>query len=138
MKKYELQPSDLHLLFNLVNSSESFKTAESWTPICLPLFNPRSVFYFLFPFFSNCTFYYSIFITIKCIKAFFKALSSALRHIAAKVPYPPNFSALLHVIFNGNIEVMLFVWMLHCTPSLEEFDSFCLSHLRGLQGNKRS
>ncbi|CAH0394975.1 unnamed protein product [Bemisia tabaci] len=40
MKKYELQPSDLHLLFNLVNSSESFKTAESWTPICLPLFNP--------------------------------------------------------------------------------------------------
>ncbi|XP_014247243.1 protein SAND [Cimex lectularius] len=38
-KKYSLQPSDLHLIFNLVNSSESFKTAESWTPICLPNFD---------------------------------------------------------------------------------------------------
>ena len=30
---------DLHLIFNLVNSSESFKLSESWTPICLPKFN---------------------------------------------------------------------------------------------------
>ncbi|GBP51566.1 Vacuolar fusion protein MON1 homolog A [Eumeta japonica] len=39
MKKYSLHPSDIHLLFNLVRSSESFKTAESWTPICLPKFD---------------------------------------------------------------------------------------------------
>ncbi|XP_037967152.2 protein SAND [Plutella xylostella] len=39
MKKYTLHPSDIHLLFNLVRSSESFKTAESWTPICLPKFD---------------------------------------------------------------------------------------------------
>lgn len=27
------------LLFNLIDCSESFKTAESWTPICLPKFD---------------------------------------------------------------------------------------------------
>ncbi|XP_063238833.1 vacuolar fusion protein MON1 homolog A isoform X2 [Bacillus rossius redtenbacheri] len=40
MKKYFIHPADLHLIFNLVNSSESFKAAESWTPICLPKFDP--------------------------------------------------------------------------------------------------
>ncbi|XP_067002562.1 vacuolar fusion protein MON1 homolog [Anabrus simplex] len=39
MKKYFIHPADLHLIFNLVNSSESFKTAESWTPVCLPKFD---------------------------------------------------------------------------------------------------
>ncbi|KAL4713698.1 hypothetical protein ACJJTC_004229 [Scirpophaga incertulas] len=39
MKKYTLHPSDIHLLFNLVRSTESFKSAESWTPICLPKFD---------------------------------------------------------------------------------------------------
>lgn len=39
MKKYFLHPLDLHLIFNLVSASESFKTAESWTPICLPKFD---------------------------------------------------------------------------------------------------
>lgn len=41
MKKYHISPSDLHLVFNMVNASESFKTAESWTPICLPNFDSR-------------------------------------------------------------------------------------------------
>ena len=40
-KDYFIHPADLHLLFNLVNSSESFKHAESWTPVCLPKFNSR-------------------------------------------------------------------------------------------------
>jgi len=39
MKKYFIHPADLHLVFNLVNSSESFKLSESWTPICLPKFD---------------------------------------------------------------------------------------------------
>ena len=41
MKKYYIHPADLHLIFNLVNSSESFKLSESWTPICLPKFDSR-------------------------------------------------------------------------------------------------
>ena len=43
MKKYYLHPMDLHLIINLVNASESFKEAESWTPICLPKFDARLV-----------------------------------------------------------------------------------------------
>ena len=39
MKKYFIHPADLHLIFNLVNSSESFKHSENWTPICLPKFD---------------------------------------------------------------------------------------------------
>merc|ERR1712141_390390 len=39
MKKYYIHPADLHLIFNLVNSSESFKLSESWAPICLPKFD---------------------------------------------------------------------------------------------------
>ncbi|XP_060834251.1 protein SAND [Rhopalosiphum padi] len=39
MKKYSLHVSDIHLILNLINSTESFKTAESWTPICLPTFD---------------------------------------------------------------------------------------------------
>ncbi len=30
---------DIHLILNLVSASMSFKSAESWTPICLPKFN---------------------------------------------------------------------------------------------------
>uniref|UniRef100_A0A0A9VUN9 Vacuolar fusion protein MON1 homolog n=1 Tax=Lygus hesperus TaxID=30085 RepID=A0A0A9VUN9_LYGHE len=38
-KRYSMSPSDLHLILNMVASSESLKTAEIWTPICLPHFN---------------------------------------------------------------------------------------------------
>ena len=41
MKDYFIHPADLHLIFNLVSSSESFKLSESWTPICLPKFDSR-------------------------------------------------------------------------------------------------
>ncbi|XP_037579037.1 vacuolar fusion protein MON1 homolog A-like [Dermacentor silvarum] len=40
MRKYQLHHVDLHLLLNLVHASESFKTAEAWTPVCLPKFDP--------------------------------------------------------------------------------------------------
>ncbi|CAB4063474.1 MON1 [Lepeophtheirus salmonis] len=39
MKQYYIHSADLHILFNFVNSSESLKNSESWTPICLPKFN---------------------------------------------------------------------------------------------------
>eukprot|EP00042_Codosiga_hollandica_P043383 m.410614 g.410614 ORF g.410614 m.410614 type:complete len:515 (+) comp56539_c0_seq16:2240-3784(+) len=40
-KKFSLHPSDLHLVFNLIASSTSFKSAESWTPLCLPKFDSK-------------------------------------------------------------------------------------------------
>lgn len=39
MKKYSIHPSDLRLIFNLIDSTESFKASENWTPICLPKFD---------------------------------------------------------------------------------------------------
>lgn len=35
-----MYPHSSRLIFNLVDCSESFKSAESWTPICLPKFDP--------------------------------------------------------------------------------------------------
>ncbi|XP_070594960.1 vacuolar fusion protein MON1 homolog A [Erythrolamprus reginae] len=40
-----LHPIDLHLLFNLISSSSSFREGEGWTPICLPKFNPNGFFH---------------------------------------------------------------------------------------------
>ncbi|XP_012684824.2 vacuolar fusion protein MON1 homolog B [Clupea harengus] len=40
-----LEPSDLHLLFNLIGASSAFQAGEIWTPICLPCFNPDCYFY---------------------------------------------------------------------------------------------
>ena len=40
MKKILLHPADLHLIFNLVNATESLKSSENWMPICLPKFDP--------------------------------------------------------------------------------------------------
>ncbi|XP_060096046.1 vacuolar fusion protein MON1 homolog A [Heteronotia binoei] len=39
-----LHPIDLHLLFNLISSSSSFREGEAWTPICLPKFNSSGFF----------------------------------------------------------------------------------------------
>lgn len=39
MKNHCMHTDDLRIIFNLVECTESFKSAESWTPICLPKFN---------------------------------------------------------------------------------------------------
>ena len=54
MKDYFIHPADLHLIFNLVSSSESFKLSESWTPICLPKFDSRYVIYYVILNFYPC------------------------------------------------------------------------------------
>lgn len=40
MKNYCMHTDDLRLIFNVIECSESFKTAENWLPICLPKFDP--------------------------------------------------------------------------------------------------
>ncbi|XP_062082086.1 vacuolar fusion protein MON1 homolog [Humulus lupulus] len=41
-QKASLHPDDVLLLANFVMSSESFRTSESFSPICLPRFNPMA------------------------------------------------------------------------------------------------
>jgi len=38
-----MHPMDLHIIINLIDASESFKTAETWSPLCLPRFDSRCV-----------------------------------------------------------------------------------------------
>ncbi|CAH8447461.1 unnamed protein product [Schistosoma turkestanicum] len=46
MKNQHLRPSDIHLLLNLIGSSQSFKSAQShWLPICLPKFDANGFLY---------------------------------------------------------------------------------------------
>lgn len=40
-----LHPTDLLILINLVTSWSSFRIGETWTPICLPKFNPSGFLY---------------------------------------------------------------------------------------------
>ncbi|KAI3885760.1 hypothetical protein MKX03_031572 [Papaver bracteatum] len=44
-QKASLHPDDMLLLANFVLSSESFRTSESFSPICLPRFNPMAFLY---------------------------------------------------------------------------------------------
>ncbi|XP_068667863.1 vacuolar fusion protein MON1 homolog [Aristolochia californica] len=43
--KSSLHPDDMLLLANFVLSSESFRTSESFSPICLPRYNPMAFLY---------------------------------------------------------------------------------------------
>lgn len=40
-----MHPMDLHIIFNLIDASESFKTVDSWVPICLPRFDSSGFVY---------------------------------------------------------------------------------------------
>ncbi|KAK1271239.1 hypothetical protein QJS04_geneDACA022816 [Acorus gramineus] len=44
-QKASLHPDDMLLLANFVLSSESFRTSESFSPICLPKYNPMAFLY---------------------------------------------------------------------------------------------
>lgn len=44
-RKHILHPLDLLLVTNFVHSSPSLRTSESWTPMCLPMFNNRGFCY---------------------------------------------------------------------------------------------
>ena len=44
-KRQHLAPDDLFLLSNFVRASESFRLSESFSPVCLPKFNPGAFVY---------------------------------------------------------------------------------------------
>ncbi|KAL6967258.1 Vacuolar fusion protein mon1 [Sarracenia purpurea var. burkii] len=44
-QKASLHPDDMLLLSNFVTASESFRTSESFSPICLPRYNPMAFLY---------------------------------------------------------------------------------------------
>ncbi|KAL0863463.1 hypothetical protein Bca101_042581 [Brassica carinata] len=55
-QKASLSPDDLLLLSNFVMSSESFRTSESFSPICLPRYNPQAFLHAYLHFFDDDTY----------------------------------------------------------------------------------
>ncbi|CAH8386067.1 unnamed protein product [Eruca vesicaria subsp. sativa] len=55
-QKASLHPDDLLLLSNFVVSSESFRTSESFSPICLPRYNPQAFLHAYVHFFDDDTY----------------------------------------------------------------------------------
>lgn len=45
LRNYILHPIEIHLICNLLTASESLKTSETWTPICLPKFEQNGFLY---------------------------------------------------------------------------------------------
>ncbi|GAW82048.1 vacuolar fusion protein MON1 [Plasmodium gonderi] len=45
VSKYTINSMDIIILINMITSMKSFKNAESWTPICLPIYNPNLFLY---------------------------------------------------------------------------------------------
>ncbi|XP_008795772.1 vacuolar fusion protein MON1 homolog isoform X2 [Phoenix dactylifera] len=55
-QKASLRPDDMLLLANFILSSESFRTSESFSPICLPRYNPMAFLYAYVHFFDGDTY----------------------------------------------------------------------------------
>ncbi|CAO2196056.1 unnamed protein product [Urochloa humidicola] len=55
-QKATLHPDDILLLANFILSSESFRTSESFSPICLPRYNPMAFLYAYVHFFDEHTY----------------------------------------------------------------------------------
>ncbi|KAG6583584.1 Vacuolar fusion protein MON1-like protein, partial [Cucurbita argyrosperma subsp. sororia] len=56
-QKASLHPDDMLLLANFVMSSESFRTSESFSPICLPRYNPMAFLYAYVHYFDANTYF---------------------------------------------------------------------------------
>ncbi|KAK3205992.1 hypothetical protein Dsin_020038 [Dipteronia sinensis] len=55
-QKASLHPDDMLLLSNFVMSSESFRTSECFSPICLPRYNPMAFLYAYVHYFDDDTY----------------------------------------------------------------------------------
>ncbi|KAL1298622.1 hypothetical protein HN51_042942 [Arachis hypogaea] len=55
-QKATLHPDDMLLLVNFVMSTESFRTSESFSPVCLPRYNPLAFLYAYIHYFDDDTY----------------------------------------------------------------------------------
>ncbi|XP_057729044.1 vacuolar fusion protein MON1 homolog [Arachis stenosperma] len=55
-QKATLHPDDMLLLVNFIMSTESFRTSESFSPVCLPRYNPLAFLYAYIHYFDDDTY----------------------------------------------------------------------------------
>lgn len=92
MKNCYMHTDDLRIIFNLVQCTESFRTAESWTPICLPKFNPNGFLHAYISYLDDsCE--ACIFLMSANIQSF-EELSNAKKNITEKMMKTNSFDAI--------------------------------------------
>ncbi|KAG1675213.1 Vacuolar fusion protein MON1 A [Nymphon striatum] len=103
MKKYSLHPADLHLIINMVDSTESFKSAESWTPICLPKFDSSGFLHGHISYLDeNCP---ACLLLLTVDKDAFFTLASCRQKIVDRLKKYNCFDALNESLANGNYSI---------------------------------
>lgn len=85
LKNYVLHPIEIHLILNLLVASESLKTSETWTPICLPLFEPNGFVYAHISYLDETCNICLLMITVN--ENLFHTLSNCRRLIAEKLTH---------------------------------------------------
>lgn len=113
LKHQTLHPADLKLVFNLIDCSESFKSTESWVPICLPKFDPNGFMYAYITYLSNDCEACLILMSSDCHA--FPALSEAKTKITDKLRRNNCFNAINKEIGNKgyNLDALNIPEMIH-------------------------
>nr|CAG4647791.1 EOG090X03TW [Moina brachiata] len=103
-KKHLLHPSDVHFIINLVNSSETFKTAEGWSPICLPHLDSSNFLYVHASYLSEdcpaCLLFFST------DRDSFFALSDAKKNIVDRLRRHNNILESIAVALNASTNIL--------------------------------
>jgi len=84
---------DLILLINLVTSSNSLKSGESWTPVCLPNLSQEAFVYAYVQYFSNDVVYFSV-----CAdpdNSNFHSLSKHCQRVREVLEFSPDIATIL-------------------------------------------
>lgn len=101
MKNCYMHTNDLQLIFNLVECTESFKSAESWTPICLPKFNTNGFLHAHVSYLDDSCEACLLLMSVNIES--FEELSSAKKNISEKLKKMNCFNAINEGIKNQGI-----------------------------------
>eukprot|EP01095_Lingulamoeba_sp_RSL-Kostka_P017571 TRINITY_DN9234_c0_g1_i1.p1 TRINITY_DN9234_c0_g1~~TRINITY_DN9234_c0_g1_i1.p1 ORF type:complete len:411 (+),score=83.48 TRINITY_DN9234_c0_g1_i1:123-1355(+) len=99
-KKHNLYPSDLHLIINFVSTSTSFRSSQTWTPLCLPRFSSAG---FLHAYVSYLTDDVCLLLVSSKIDSFYKL--NQCKNTIAKSFENGVFSAIEKAIENQHYDV---------------------------------
>lgn len=105
MKKYVIHPADLRIIFNLIDSTENFKYSESWTPICLPKFDPNGFMHAHVSYLSEDCEACLLLMSVERDHSVFSELSEAKRKITEKLRRSNCLEAINESINNKGINL---------------------------------
>ncbi|XP_072045856.1 protein SAND-like [Amphiura filiformis] len=99
MKKYVLHPADLHIIFNLLNASTSFQSADSWIPICLPKFDSSGYLHAHISYLDNSP---ACLLLLTVDKMMFFELAKCKEKIVERLQKHKCLAAIEHAVSSGS------------------------------------